>query len=140
MIPHGEKKCMTSQNIPVLMYPHVGPEGGSLTVAVEHFEQQIRGLAKQGYHSLRADEIEAFFKGEAVPEKSVVLTFDDGYLDNWVYAHPVLKKYGMTGIMFVITSLIGEDRKSTRLNSSHVSISYAVFCLNKKYVHSRTIS
>jgi len=99
---------MTSQNIPVLMYHHVGPEGGSLTVAVNHFEQQIRGLAEQGYHSLRANEIEAFFKGEAMPEKSVVLTFDDGYLDNWVYAHPVLRKYGMTGIMFIITGLIGD--------------------------------
>lgn len=99
---------MSSENIPVLMYHHVGPTGGSLTVSAEHFEQQIRGLAEKGYRSLGAAELEGFFRGQAVAPKSVVLTFDDGYLDNWVYAHPVLEKYGMTGIMFIITGLIGE--------------------------------
>jgi hypothetical protein len=38
-----------------------------------------------------------------VPRKSIVITFDDGYLDNWVYAHPILQKYGMHAVVFVVT-------------------------------------
>src|SRR5690625_3549760 len=98
---------MSSENIPVLMYHHVGPTGGSLTVSAEHFEQQIRGLAEKGYRSLGAAELEGFFRGQAVAPKSVVLTFDDGYLDNWVYAHPVLEKYGVIGMKVLIPGLIG---------------------------------
>jgi len=36
-----------------------------------------------------------------LPPKPIVLTFDDGFLDNWVYAYPILKKYGMKGVIFV---------------------------------------
>lgn len=46
-----------------------------------------------------------FLAGKPVPEKSLI-TFDDGYLDNYVYAHPVLQRYGMH-IIFLITGLIG---------------------------------
>src|SRR3712207_8657811 len=42
---------------------------------------------------------------------------------------------GSAGIIFEIAAQRGEDRKSTRLNSSHANISYAVFCLKKKKIH-----
>src|SRR5438876_6673384 len=44
---------------------------------------------------------------------------------------------GIRRVVFAVLVLVGQDRKSTRLNSSHPSISYAVFCLKKKrlYVH-----
>ncbi len=43
-----------------------------------------------------------------VPKKSVLVTFDDGYLDNWVYAHPVLKEFGQRATLFLITGWMGE--------------------------------
>jgi len=43
-----------------------------------------------------------------VPKKSVLVTFDDGYLDNWVYAHPVLKEFGQRATLFLITGWIGD--------------------------------
>lgn len=98
----------SADNIAVYMYHHVCEQPGSLAVTARHFEDQIRGLAMQGYRSLGADEFAGFLAGQPVPKKSVVLTFDDGYLDNWVYAHPVLQRYGMKAILFAVTGLIGQ--------------------------------
>jgi len=94
--------------VPVLMYHHVSPSAGMITTSPVNFERQIRGLARSGYRSLTGAEFADFLQGKAVPKKSILITFDDGYLDNYVYAHPILEKYGMHAILFVITGLIGE--------------------------------
>lgn len=91
-------------SVPVLMYHHVSPAVGSITTSPENFASQLRWLRRAGYRTLNADGLARFLAGEAVPHKSVVLTFDDGYLDNWVHAHPLLAQYGMTALMFVVSS------------------------------------
>lgn len=90
------------------MYHHVTRDGGSLSVSAAHFESQMRGLAQRGYKTLRADDLAAFYNGKPMPRKSVLITFDDGYLDNWVYAHPVLERYGLNAMLFTVTGLIGQ--------------------------------
>ena len=95
-------------NVAVYMYHHICERPDSLTVTARQFESQIRGLAESGYRTLGADEFDDFMAGKPVPRKSVLLTFDDGYLDNWVYAHPILEKYGMKAVLFTITGLIGD--------------------------------
>lgn len=97
-----------ANNIPVLMYHHVSDKHESLTVTAKNFESQIAGLVKHGYKSLGSKDIEGFYNNIPIPKKSVLITFDDGYLDNWVYAHPILKKYGMKAILFTVTGLIGD--------------------------------
>lgn len=99
---------MSAYCVPVLMYHHVSPTAGIITTTPANFESQIAGLARHGYHALSAAEFAGFLAGQPVPDKSVMITFDDGYLDNWVYAHPVLKKYGMKASLFLITGVIGE--------------------------------
>lgn len=96
-----------AHNIPVLMYHHVSAKHDSLTVTAKNFDRQIAGLAKHGYTSLGSKDLENFYAGKPLPKKSVLITFDDGYLNNWVYAHPVLKKYNMRALLFTITGLIG---------------------------------
>jgi peptidoglycan/xylan/chitin deacetylase (PgdA/CDA1 family) len=98
----------TAHNVPVLMYHHVRPGGGMIAATPAHFESQIARLARAGYTSLTADRFAAHLAGEPVPEKSVLITFDDGYLDNWLYAHPVLQRYGMHAVMFVVTGWVGD--------------------------------
>ena len=44
---------------------------------------------------------EYIFQSKAIPKKSIVLTFDDGYLDNWVFAYPIMKKYDFQGTIYV---------------------------------------
>lgn len=108
------------QTVPVLMYHHVTPEGGSLSCSVRNFDSQLKALVKRGYHTLTAEQFARFLKGEPVPEKSVVLTFDDGYLNNFVYAHPILQKYNLHALMFLITKHIHEGGIRPVMGSSDV--------------------
>lgn len=91
------------------MYHHLSAQPGSLSVTARQFESQIQGLARCGYQSLSSSQFAAFMAGTApAPKKSVLITFDDGYLDNWVYGHPVLQRYGFSAMLFSITGLIGD--------------------------------
>jgi peptidoglycan/xylan/chitin deacetylase (PgdA/CDA1 family) len=97
-----------ARTVPVLMHHHVSPSPGMITVSPENFESQIAWLAGNGWTSLTLDQYAGFLAGKPVPRKSIVITFDDGYLDNWVYAHPILQKYGMHAVVFVVTGWMGE--------------------------------
>ena len=94
--------------VPVLMYHHVSPVPGMITVSPEHFEDQLRWLKRHGYRSLSCDQFAGFLAGEPVPPRSVLITFDDGYLDNWVYAYPLLERYGYRAALFVVTGWVGQ--------------------------------
>lgn len=97
-----------AQTVPVLMYHHVSPVDGMINVSPHNFEEQLQWLKRRGYRSLSSDEFAGHLHGRPVPAKSVLITFDDGYLDNWVYAYPLLKKYGYTAIVFLVTSWIND--------------------------------
>jgi peptidoglycan/xylan/chitin deacetylase (PgdA/CDA1 family) len=97
----------SARAVPVLMYHHVSTSPGMITVSPEHFAAQMAYLASAGYRTLGAAQLSAFLRGEDVPEKSLVITFDDGYLDNWVHAHPVLQQYGFRAICFLVSSWPG---------------------------------
>ena len=99
--------------IPVLMYHHVSPAGGMINVSPQHFASQLAALKKAGYRTLKASEFADCLQGKMDGgaerfKKAVVLTFDDGYLNNWVYAHALLQKYGLNAILFAATGEIGQ--------------------------------
>lgn len=113
---------MTARAIPVLMYHHVSPHAGLVTVSPPTFYTQMRWLAEHGYQSITCQDLERFFAGATLPDKSVLITFDDGYLDNYVYAHPVMREFGMHGVIFLITGQIGDDpevRQHSTLEGHH---------------------
>lgn len=94
--------------VPVLMYHHVSPHKGDIvTVTPEVFEDQMNHLSQSGYKTLTAEELLSLMKGElTLRQKAVVITFDDGWLDNYLYAFPVLKKYRLNAAIFIITNRI----------------------------------
>ena len=96
----------TALAVPVLMYHHVSPAAGAVTVSPVHFADQIAMLAREGYTTLGAQAFSEYLAGKPVPAKSVVLTFDDGYLDNWVHAHPVLAEHGFTALGFLVSGWV----------------------------------
>lgn len=98
----------TAQAVPVLMYHHVSPSPGLVTMTPENFRAQMRWLAGRGYTTIGCDDLARFLAGEPLPDKSVLLTFDDGYLDNYVHAHPVLAEFGLRAALFIITGRIGD--------------------------------
>ena len=97
-----------SQPLPVLMYHHISPKPGLVTCSPENFRAQMAWLAKNGWTTLSASAFAEAVASGQVPKKSVLVTFDDGYLDNWVYAHPVLQEFGQQATIFLITGWIGE--------------------------------
>lgn len=102
-IRESKMSAMSFRTVPVLMYHHVSNSPGMITITPEYFEEHVAWLAREGFTTLDGAGLASFLAGEPVPEKSVVLTFDDGYLDNWVYGHPILARYGMRAILFVVT-------------------------------------
>lgn len=98
----------TACAVPVLMYHHVSPSPGLVTISPENFRAQMRYLAENGWHTIGLDDLARFLAGEPLPAKSVVITFDDGYLDNWVWVHPVMAEYGLHGAIFLVTGWIGD--------------------------------
>jgi peptidoglycan/xylan/chitin deacetylase (PgdA/CDA1 family) len=98
----------TAKAVPVLMYHHVSPAPGLVTISPENFRAQMRWLAGHGYTTIGCDDLARFLRGEPLPAKSVLLTFDDGYLDNYVHAHPVLTEFGLKAALFLITGWIGD--------------------------------
>lgn len=94
---------MFKSSVPVLMYHHVSPVGGMIGCTPENFEDQLRWLKAEGYKSLTLDEFAQHLAGKD-QGKAVLITFDDGYLDNWVYAFPLLQKYQFKATIFLVTS------------------------------------
>jgi peptidoglycan/xylan/chitin deacetylase (PgdA/CDA1 family) len=90
----------------------------NLTTPAGVFEDHLRALRAAGYRSASLHEWHRHATGEApLPERTVVLTFDDGYLDNWCYAAPLLERYGFTGTVLVTPEFVppgGEVRPTLR--------------------------
>ena len=96
------------QTVPILSYHRFGANRGRLSVSREQFEQQMEYLRRHNYRVVPLRDAAAFFRGElALPQKSVVLTIDDGYQSAYHSAYPVLAKYGYPATVFIYTDYIG---------------------------------
>ena len=100
-----------SMQVPILMYHHLSEDvTNSEMVSPAQFEAQIRALSEAGYTGVSFDELQAYvLRGEPLPEKPVVITFDDGYRSNYTLAYPILQKYNMKAAIFVIGVSFGKD-------------------------------
>jgi peptidoglycan/xylan/chitin deacetylase (PgdA/CDA1 family) len=73
------------------------------------FEKQIRYLNKLGISVLTASDMIEYYKREGrFPDRTISLTFDDGWKDNYTNAFPIMKKYGVTATIFLVPSLLGK--------------------------------
>lgn len=96
-----------SSIVPVLMFHSVGLSDSDwvysyLSDSLDGFEERLRALAESGHRTVHWDELFHYMSGKrTLPAKSIMLTFDDGYLDNWVYVFPLAKRYGMKFTVFV---------------------------------------
>ncbi len=82
-----------------------------LSVTPALFESHLQYLQANGYHVVTLDALlYALTIGQTLPERPVILTFDDGYEDNYTNAFPLLTKYGMIGHFFIITDFINQQR------------------------------
>lgn len=83
-----------------------------LFVSAEDFAIQMEYLDQNNYHTLTLDEVKSYYNlNEALPEKSVLLTFDDCYQSLAFFAYPILKQYNFHAVSFVVSGWLNEDRK-----------------------------
>ncbi len=97
--------------VPVLNYHQVNNKYDTcLTMKPENFEEQMKYLRDNGYHSITQQQFDAYMNGEGeLPDRPIMITFDDGYVDNYEEAYPIMKKYGMRGTIFLIMDLMGKQ-------------------------------
>lgn len=105
----GEKNI----KIPILLYHEITAEAPERSMAYMHttkdnFEKQVAGLLEYGYTVISYDDLIAYNNGKkALPEKVVLIDFDDGFIGNYLYAFDIVKKYNIPINIYVVDDLVG---------------------------------
>jgi len=101
----------TEYSVPILMYHYVrdlndpnDKVGMNLSVSPAIFDSQMKYLSEQDYKSITFAQLNS----KELPDKPIMITFDDGYADAYSQAFPILKKYNFTGVFYIITSKVGQ--------------------------------
>ncbi len=103
-----------TKSLPVLLYHYVCKKEDSIAVHPEIFEAHCLAMAEAGYRGVDLDEaVHYLARGKALPRGSVLISFDDGFLDNWVYAWPALKAHGHQAVVFAVAGRL-ESRTGLR--------------------------
>ncbi len=105
----------SSNGIPILTYHYIGNNPNpadkardSLEVTPDKFEAQMQYLSTNGFTPITLDTLYSIFNGQSGrPAKAVVLTFDDGYIDFYTTAFPILRRFNFHAVSFIPTALIG---------------------------------
>ena len=98
--------------LPILSYHNLSkePSDSSMTVSTVVFQEQMQTLRELGYTPVSLQAVCDYVnKGTPLPEKPILLTFDDGYLSNYTLAYPILRVFGYPATIFVIGVSIGKD-------------------------------
>lgn len=97
--------------VPILMYHQFGYNESTLYVSPANFYRQMAYLKNNGYDVISLDELVKGIKSNRnFNHKTVVITIDDGYKNNYAYAYPIFKKYGFPATIFIISNFIGKKK------------------------------
>ncbi|HTS43738.1 MAG TPA: polysaccharide deacetylase family protein [Puia sp.] len=104
------------KEVPILCYhqirdwrPTDSKTAKNYIVPINVFLEHIRMLADSGYHTILPDQLYAYLvRGDSLPSKPIMLTFDDTDLDQYTIAYPEMKKHGFRGVFFIMTVSLGK--------------------------------
>lgn len=107
--------------IPVLMYHAIEPEGSErlsdeerfYAISPERFREQMRYLKENGYNTLGFEGLVNVAEGDDLPDKSVMITFDDGHISHYDKALPILRELGLKAAFFLV---VNDIAKPYRIN------------------------
>jgi peptidoglycan/xylan/chitin deacetylase (PgdA/CDA1 family) len=116
------------KQVPVLCYHQIRDWKGSdsktakdYIVPLATFEQHLKMLADSGYHTILPDQLYAYLTtGAKLPEKPIMLTFDDGDLTQYTNALPIMDKYGFKGSFYIMTVAIGRRGKQHYMDKTQL--------------------
>lgn len=110
----------------VLMYHKVCAQGNAdpLTVPVKSLDEHLHYLKQEGYSSIRlSDLVNHILVGTPLPEKPVLISFDDGYRDNFTTAYPLFEKYGMKANIFLVPTFLQQEvSRGTKETATYLSL------------------
>lgn len=115
-----EPHLKNADYLTVLIYHHLAPvelglhKKNPMVLSVDAFKSHMLFLKENNYYTPSLSEVEAFILGKTeLPEKSVLITFDDGLESNYQYAHPILEELGLRAVEFIIGSVISSRQDTT---------------------------
>lgn len=103
--------------IPILLYhnfvttvPESDPDNFAYINTPESFEENIKTFLEDGYTIISMKELADSYAGKIeLPNKPLIITFDDGYYSNYEYIYPILQKYNVKASIFIVTDKIGQE-------------------------------
>ena len=118
--PRGGLTINGYQKVPILVYHSFSKNcRSSLCMPAPVFDEQMAYLKNHGYRVISMGELIGFLQLEqAIPEKAVVITIDDGYRSTYDIAFPILQKYGFTAALFIYTDFVDIPREFRDLGTA----------------------
>lgn len=111
--------------VPILMYHSIDPAASArnrLAITADTFDKQMHFLKSRHYNVITLEELVGLIKNKKqVPAKTICISTDDGYRDNYTYAFPILKKYNLPATMFIIIDEVGRPQ-GDRLSWDEIKI------------------
>ena len=132
---------LTNENvgIPVVYYHSVDPsEANEVIISPDKLKQELQYIKDSGYTTLTMTEVYNYLlNNKPIPEKSILITFDDGYMDNYTNAFPILKELNMKATIFLISGGIDNGyylSKDQIKEMSNYGIDFQSHTVNHKYL------
>lgn len=115
-----------SVSVPILMYHSIlnNTKNSKYIITPNGFEGDLKFLQEHGYTTVvMQDLIDYVYEGSPLPEKPVILTFDDGYYNNYFYIYPLLQQYHAKAVISIVGSYtdLYTDKPDTNPNYAHLS-------------------
>ena len=112
----------------ILMYHSIldnSKRAGNYVITPSMFEDDLKYLKENGYTTITTKDLTDYVEtGKELPEKAVIITFDDGYYNNYSYAYPLLKKYDMKGVLSVIGYYTEQYSKERSFNNNYSHVTW----------------
>jgi len=130
-------------SVPVLLYHHIRPQAEAalkkqsfLNVDPGFFDLQMKYLTEHGYNTIFADALINSLKTHSpLPEKSILVTVDDGYRDFFTNAFPIIQKYGIKVNLMIATGLIGGEDGMSWDQINQIKQSGLAYFVNHTWSH-----
>jgi peptidoglycan/xylan/chitin deacetylase (PgdA/CDA1 family) len=119
-------KTQDGYSLPIIMYHSTFKNGaGKYRVTPAQLQKDLIFIKEQGFTTITIGDVIAYKEnGRRLPAKPIMLTFDDGYTNNYLYAFPLFKKYNMKCVMSVVGALIDANYKNGVKNETHSHVTY----------------
>lgn len=127
--PNTAKQVFAKQEVPILCFHRIGNDRKSdYEVSPENFEGDMKILADSGYQSIMPAQLYDYLVfNKPLPEKPVMITFDDSRAEHFNIAAPVMEKYGFRGVFFIMT--ITYNKKNYMTTEQIAQLSKAGHCI-----------